>query len=116
MQIFALQGFFSVIVNSSALYTNLYSNTGLGRLDAIGGLIWTVGFLFETVGDAQLRQHVNDQSEGKKKFIDWGLWKYSRHPNYFGEALMWWGVFCSGLAVPGGWKMIFAPACIHGFI
>ena len=60
----------------------------------------------------QLRYHINDTSQGKRKFIDWGLWKYTRHPNYFGEALLWWGIWLIACSVPNGWKTIFAPLFI----
>ena len=41
--------------------------------------------------------------------MDRGLWKYTRHPNYFGDALLWWGIFCIALSVPNGWWMVVSP-------
>ena len=94
LKIFLLQGFFSLIVNSAALYTSIYSaTTTLVWTDYVGAAIWLFGFVFEWVGDHQLSVHLADKTPGKKKFIMWGLWRYTRHPNYFGEAVLWWGVW-----------------------
>jgi steroid 5-alpha reductase family enzyme len=58
----------------------------------VGVLLWIIGFYFEAVGDAQLKKFKQDSSN-KGKIMQTGLWKYTRHPNYFGEALMWWAIF-----------------------
>jgi steroid 5-alpha reductase family enzyme len=79
----------------------------LGIVDALGVLLWTVGFLFEAVGDWQLlRFRAQPAAEGA--VLDTGLWRYSRHPNYFGECLLWWGFYL--LALGGGaWWALPAP-------
>mmetsp|Transcript_32182 Transcript_32182/g.43578 ORF Transcript_32182/g.43578 Transcript_32182/m.43578 type:complete len:80 (+) Transcript_32182:455-694(+) len=69
------------------------SSQGLIWLDYVGAVIWLTGFLIEWISDTQLGIHLKDKTPGKTKFIKWGLWRYSRHPNYFGEALLWWGIF-----------------------
>lgn len=61
-------------------------------LDLLGAAVWLAGFLFETIGDAQLRAFKTDP-ENRGKVMDRGLWRYTRHPNYFGDALLWWGLF-----------------------
>jgi steroid 5-alpha reductase family enzyme len=61
-------------------------------IDALGALVWLAGFVFETVGDAQLRAFKADPAN-RGKVMDRGLWRYTRHPNYFGDALLWWGLF-----------------------
>jgi steroid 5-alpha reductase family enzyme len=61
-------------------------------LYGVGVLVFAVGFAFEAVGDAQLRAFVRDPAN-KGKIMTAGLWKYTRHPNYFGEATLWWGIF-----------------------
>ena len=115
---FMFQAFCSIIVNSSVLYVQIYSNNdstttnGLTLLDFIGILIWLIGFIFEWVGDDQLRRHLADKTPGKEKFIKWGLWKYTRHPNYFGESVLWWGIFFITCSIPGGYKTFFAPLFI----
>lgn len=64
----------------------------LGLLSYVGVMIWMVGFLFESVGDYQLAKFKSD-APGEGKVMDQGLWRYTRHPNYFGNALIWWGIF-----------------------
>jgi steroid 5-alpha reductase family enzyme len=64
---------------------------GLGPLAAVGVALWLVGFLFETIGDAQLTRFRADPSSAGQ-VMDRGLWRYTRHPNYFGDACVWWGI------------------------
>ncbi len=81
---------------------------GLTALDLAGLLVWVVGFGFESVSDRQLRRFLADpKNEGK--VMDKGLWRYSRHPNYFGDSLIWWGLFLVAAATPGGWITVFSP-------
>jgi len=76
-------------------------------LFAIGALIWATGFFWEAVGDWQLlRFQRNPASRGR--VLDTGLWRYSRHPNYFGEAVLWWGYGVMAGAA-GAWWALFAP-------
>jgi steroid 5-alpha reductase family enzyme len=63
-----------------------------GPLVAVAGALWLLGFVFETVGDRQLRQFRADRSN-RGKLMTRGLWRYTRHPNYFGDACVWWGLF-----------------------
>jgi steroid 5-alpha reductase family enzyme len=73
----------------------------------LGVLLWITGMFFEVVGDAQLaRFRAEPSSDGA--VLDHGLWRYTRHPNYFGEFTLWWGYYCFALAA-GGWWTIFAP-------
>jgi len=80
-------------------------------LDIVGACVWTAGFLFESIGDWQLA-HFKSNTENKGKVMDRGLWAYSRHPNYFGEFLVWWGVFLITLATPHGWWTILSPIIV----
>ncbi len=64
---------------------------GLGVLAAVGIVIWLVGFAFESVGDAQLARFKADPAS-TGQVMDRGLWRYTRHPNYFGDACVWWGI------------------------
>ena len=108
-----LQGLFSLICNSAALYVQIYSvEEGLIWLDYVGAAIWLFGFVFEIVGDKQLESHIADKTPGKKKFINKGLWRFTRHPNYFGEAVLWWGVWLIACSVEWGWITVWAPAFI----
>ena len=98
--VFMLQALFSLICNSAVLYVQIFSNQkGLIWLDYVGVAVWLFGFIFEIVGDKQLTDHVADKTPGKKKFINHGLWYYTRHPNYFGEAVLWWGIYLIACSV-----------------
>jgi steroid 5-alpha reductase family enzyme len=68
--------------------------------------------VIEVVGDYQLKYHIADKTPGKPKFITWGLWRYTRHPNYFGEAMLWWGIWIMTCSIPWGWATFFAPLSI----
>ena len=80
----------------------------LGFLDVLGVLVWTVGLFFETVGDAQLARFKADPANADR-VMDRGLWRFTRHPNYFGDACVWWGLWLIALAVPGGFWTIVGP-------
>jgi len=80
-------------------------------LDILGTVVWAVGFVFESVGDWQLARFKADP-KNRGRVMDQGLWAWSRHPNYFGEFLIWWGFFLVALATPGGWWTIISPLII----
>ncbi len=110
-QIFMLQGFFLLLILAPALLIMRSRSGPLNLLDILGLAIWLAGFFFESVADAQLRKFKKN-SENKGHIITTGLWKYSRHPNYFGESVMWWGVFLIALSTPRGWLGIISPLTI----
>jgi steroid 5-alpha reductase family enzyme len=83
----------------------------LTALDAIGTLVWVAGFAFESVGDWQLARFKADPAN-RGLVMNRGLWAWSRHPNYFGEFLIWWGFFLVALATPGGWWTMISPIII----
>jgi len=88
--------------------------TQIGGLAIGGALLWLIGFLFEAVGDLQLRSFMKsmkdyDGAYEDKPVLDTGLWKYTRHPNYFGNACMWWGIWLVACQAPMAWMTIFAP-------
>ena len=80
-------------------------------LDWLGVILWTIGFLFETVSDRQLARFKADPSNNGR-VMDQGLWAYSRHPNYFGEFLVWWGFFLITLSTPNSWWTVISPLLI----
>ena len=85
-----------------------FAGAGLGPFDFAGIALFLVGFLFEAVGDAQLANfRANPANRGK--VCDAGLWRYSRHPNYFGDATLWWGFYLVACGVPGGAWTIASP-------
>jgi len=81
----------------------------LNPLAIIGLAIWTIGILFETIGDYQLARFRADPAS-KGKVLDTGLWRYTRHPNYFGDACVWWGLFALAALTPAGWLTLLSPA------
>jgi steroid 5-alpha reductase family enzyme len=111
LQVFMLQGIFMLIISSPIVLVNQSSASGLTLLDALGGLLWLVGFLFEAVGDYQLKRFKR-KPESKGRIMTAGLWQYTRHPNYFGEAALWWGIYLIALSVSGGWVAIISPMTI----
>ena len=114
-QIFILQGLLLLVISLPVIRAITAPDTPLALIDLLGASVWLVGFLFEAVGDWQLQQYKKDPAN-KGKVITTGLWRYSRHPNYFGEVTLWWGVFLIALAVPGGWMTIIGPITITGLI
>jgi len=84
-------------------------------LDGIGVLSWVVGMFFEAVGDRQLRRFKADPAN-RGRVLDTGLWAWTRHPNYFGDAMVWWGIFAVAAAVPGGWWTLFSPMLMTFFL
>lgn len=112
LTVFALQGTLMFIVSLPLQFgAGIEGGAGLaGVLMVAGLLVWVVGFLFEAVGDAQLRAFKADPSSAGQ-VMDRGLWRYTRHPNYFGDACVWFGIFLVG-ASAGGWAWIGAVSPI----
>jgi steroid 5-alpha reductase family enzyme len=110
-QVFMLQGIFMLLISSPIILVNRSPESGLTMLDALGGLVWLTGFLFEAIGDYQLKRF-KQKPEGKGKIMTAGLWKYTRHPNYFGEGALWWGIWLVALSVDSGWAAIISPMTI----
>ncbi|MGM0601990.1 MAG: DUF1295 domain-containing protein [Bacillota bacterium] len=112
-QIFVLQGILMFIIVSSVINIIYSPMHQLKVFDFIGLLIWLIGFYFESVGDKQLKEFLKKpESQKDGHIMKEGLWKYTRHPNYFGEATMWWGIFIIGLSTLSGWKFIISPITI----
>lgn len=104
--VFGLQGILAWIISLPLLA----ATTGLatmGILDYAGILVVLVGIMIETVGDIQLARF-KAKPENKGRVLNTGCWRYSRHPNYFGEFCIWWGFYFIALSA-GGWWSIFSP-------
>lgn len=114
-KIYMFQGLIIFLVGFPVLYINANPNPALTWLDLIGILVWVFGFYFETAGDYQLYRFLNNPNR-TKKVLDEGLWKYTQHPNYFGEVTQWWGVFIIALSVPYGFLTVFGPIIINYMI
>jgi steroid 5-alpha reductase family enzyme len=104
--VFGLQAVLAWIV-SLCLLGALASGRELGWLDALAVLLWTVGTVFEAGGDWQLLRFRRTPGNAGK-VLDTGLWRYTRHPNYFGECCIWWAFFLFSVAAGHAWT-IFAP-------
>ncbi|MEN9342353.1 MAG: hypothetical protein RIQ54_609 [Candidatus Parcubacteria bacterium] len=115
LQVFMLQGFLVLVVSLPAVLTTIYRGGSWQITDVVGFAIWLFGFFFESVGDRQLANFLKNPAN-KGKLIQTGLWKYTRHPNYFGEIAQWWGVGVISLAVPYGVVGLIGPLTITWLI
>lgn len=107
-QTFLLQGILIMIISLPLLGINYNNSNGnLQILDYLGIIIWIIGFTFETVGDFQLSNFKRD-SKNKGKILHTGLWKYTRHPNYFGDSAVWWAYGIFSIAAGSYWQAIGA--------
>ena len=105
--VFGLQSLLAWII-SVPLFIALCTVTEFGLSDAAALLLWLCGTLFETVSDYKLYTFKKNP-ENQGKVLNTGLWRYSRHPNYFGEFLVWWAYFLFAVGA-GGWWTVYAPA------
>ena len=104
--VFGLQGVLAWLI-ALPLLPAIASDVALNGIDLIAALLWLVGFVFEAGGDYQLaRFKARDDSKGR--VLDTGLWRYTRHPNYFGDFCIWWSFFLFAVA-SGGWWSIASP-------
>ncbi|WP_426573144.1 DUF1295 domain-containing protein [Aquihabitans sp. McL0605] len=106
-QVFLLQGALMWIVSLPVqLAATAAQPASFGPLAYLGVAVWTVGLLFETIGDAQLARFKADEAN-QGRVMDQGLWRYTRHPNYFGDFCVWWGIFLIAAETgPGRWGVI----------
>ena len=104
--VFGLQGLLAWFI-SLPLLAAASGSAQIGALDVIAVLVWLIGFGFETVADAQLAAF-RAKPENRDKVLDSGLWRYSCHPNYFGECTLWWGFYLLAVGA-GGWWSFPAP-------
>jgi len=111
LQVYLLQGLLLFLIVLPVLYINASASVDFQGADIVGLAVWLIGFYFESVGDRQLKQFVSNPSN-KGKIMDQGLWRYTRHPNYFGEVTQWWGMFFIALSIPGALFTIIGPLTI----
>lgn len=121
-QVFLLQGLFMFLIALPVIFATEASGVSLSATGqswaaffvALGVAVWVVGFLFEFKADNALAHFVRNP-ENAGKVLRSGLWKYSRHPNYFGEVTMWWGIWITILpyvAAAGAWWTVIGPVTI----
>lgn len=114
LQIFLLQGVMMYIISLPITYAGTFDiSSSFCIVSAVGALLWLVGFIFEAFGDAQLTEFLS-QEKNRGKVMKYGLWKYTRHPNYFGEVMQWWGIFLIVVPILFPWSlfMIVSPLLI----
>lgn len=111
LQVFILQGLLLLIIVSPVLFINTYQQPSLTLLDYLGLCAWIVGFIFEAVADHQLANFLK-KPHNQKSILTTGLWRYSRHPNYFGEIIQWWGIFFIALSIDRSFFTIIGPITI----
>jgi steroid 5-alpha reductase family enzyme len=111
LQVYLLQGFFMWIISVPIIVASLSKNQLTTPFILFGSIIWFVGFAFESIGDYQLMLFIK-RKQNKSDIMQTGLWKYTRHPNYFGEVLVWWGIFIIVLPLQHGIWAIISPITI----
>jgi steroid 5-alpha reductase family enzyme len=100
-----------LMISLSFINNHLNSTNTLNWLSYLGLVIWLIGFYFEAMGDYQLKTFVKNKAN-KGQLMTSGLYRYTRHPNYFGEATMWWGIFVIGLNATNSLWTIIGPITI----
>ena len=101
LKVFTTQGFFMWLISLPIIG----SSGNLNWFNLVGILVWLVGFYFESTADKQLKMFLNNP-KNKGKILQSGLWAYSRHPNYFGEVTMWWGIWLLNFSTLNLWTII----------
>ncbi len=105
-QVFLLQGVLVAIISLPLLGISSHTqSSNLNFFDYLATLVWIIGFVFETVGDLQLSRFKSTPSN-KGKVLNTGLWRYTRHPNYFGDATVWWAYGLFAIAAGAYWYII----------
>jgi steroid 5-alpha reductase family enzyme len=105
--VFTFQGMLMWVVSLPVQVGQTDASPDLGPLAFAGIAAWATGFVFETVGDLQLARFKSDDANAGQ-VMDRGLWRYTRHPNYFGDACVWWGIGLVG-AETGAWWTLIGP-------
>jgi len=114
--VFALQGVLMWLVSLPVQWAQTAAEpTRLTALDAAGAIVWAVGLACEALGDWQLARFKRDPAN-RGRVMDRGLWRYTRHPNYFGDAVVWWGLFLIAAATPAGWLTVIGPLVMTGLL
>ena len=112
LQVYVLQCFLMLVLAASAVVaTQSPVDSFNPYLLALGVSIWLLGFYFEVLGDLQLDRHLKDPTQ-MGRLMQGGLWHYTRHPNYFGEITMWWGLWVITTTLPYWWLALLSPVAI----
>jgi steroid 5-alpha reductase family enzyme len=109
--VFGMQGLLLFLVSLPVLFYIASSKTEIGFFEILGGLISITGLIIEALADYQ-KNLFKKEPHNRARFTQVGLWKYSRHPNYFGEILVWWGAFIMAISEFSAWWTIIGPVTI----
>ena len=108
-RVFAFQGLMMFVVSMPVQVGQVPNHpSGLGLVGIAGVVVWTIGIAFEAIGDWQLTRFRNDPATAGI-VLDTGLWRYTRHPNYFGDCCVWWGLFLVAAATGVGALTVLSP-------
>jgi steroid 5-alpha reductase family enzyme len=110
LQVFILQACFLFIIALPVVYVNTTAS-GFSPADPAGILLWIVGFALQVVSDAQLKKFKSNPLN-RGRLLTTGVWRISRHPNYLGEVLMWWGIYLLAVTAGNAWWLIVSPVLI----
>jgi steroid 5-alpha reductase family enzyme len=111
LQVFILQGAFMFIIALPIIHVMSFSEGGLRWIDYLGATVWMTGFIIEAIADKQMmRFKARPGTSGQ--LIDEGLWSISRHPNYLGEMILWWGVFIVSFSAPVAYLSFLSPVVV----
>ncbi|MEM7480219.1 MAG: DUF1295 domain-containing protein [Acidobacteriota bacterium] len=118
--VFFLQGFLILVISAPLYWVQTQDARGgdsapWNAVDFLAVACWSIGFFFEAVGDWQLARFKADPSN-EGKVLRSGVWATTRHPNYFGEMMMWIGYFLFAASLPGGWWTLFSPILMTTFL
>lgn len=102
--VFLLQGTISLVI-SLPLLAAITGSRPLNSFDVLATALVLFGILFESIADAQLAAF-KAKPENRERVMNTGLWRYTRHPNYFGECCVWWGFYLFAVAAGGWWSML----------
>ncbi len=112
---FQAQALLIVLLSVPVLLACMNSAPQLNSIELTGALVWLIGLSGEALSDAQMKRFKADPAS-KGKVCQVGLWRYSRHPNYFFESVVWWGFWLFACGSPWGWVTLYAPAMILYFL
>lgn len=112
---FQAQALLIVLLAAPVLIACLNPAPQLSCIEIVGAVVWLIGLNGEALSDAQMKRFKADPAS-KGKVCQVGLWRYSRHPNYFFESIVWWGFWLFACGSPWGWVTVYAPGLILYFL
>ena len=116
VRVYLVQAILAMVISLPVILLNTVDVQQISWISIVGLLVWMIGFYFEAIGDAQLAAFVKNNKK-KGALMTKGLWKYTRHPNYFGEVTQWWGIFIIIAPLLSNWWIaIIGPIVISVLI